>query len=196
MNPSISKIMCCSRASSIAPTIMAISSPPKVANVSSGVLGSYFSETSFRICILWVSCSPCIPVPDPVQSSIGTFRKRCISSDEGEVLPIPISPKPMMLQSCSASCFTSLRPFLIAVAHSSAVMAGSRRILRVPRATLAFTTGTPSGKSKSTPASTTFSLIPFWRQNTLMAAPPATKFITICQVTSFGNGLMPSSVRP
>jgi hypothetical protein len=65
-------------------------------------------------------------------------------------------------------------------------MAGCTALLAVPGAILACTRPGTSPKSWLTPASTTCTARPWSRASTLTAAPPARKFMTICQVTSCG----------
>ena len=79
----------------------------------------------------------------------------------------------------------------------SVVMAGSTARFRVPGATLRRTSASESvGMGVATPTSTTTTSAPTCRARTLMAAPPAQKFATICAVTSWGHGVTPSATTP
>ncbi len=111
-------------------------------------------------------------------------------------MPIPISPKPITLQSGSGIVRLNSAPLFNACSHSSALIAGVLEKFFVPRPIFAATKSGCSGKSPFTPASTTCKLRLCCLQYTFMAAPPLRKFSTICAVTSWGNGLTPSSVIP
>ena len=53
-----------------------------------------------------------------------------------------------------------------------------------------------SGSSESTATSTTRTPAPASSASTLIAAPPFSKFATICAVTSAGNAETPDAVTP
>ncbi|MCY1299691.1 hypothetical protein D9M70_492300 [compost metagenome] len=170
-----------------APAIIAISKPPNVASTSSGACASACSASAASSTSrLRASPASSSPVPRPMQSASGSPVSRCIRHAAAEVLAMPISPKPITLQPCWAWRSTRAMPAVIAAAACSGVIAGSCAKLRVPSAMRQLTSPGAAGSGTRTPASTISSAMPCWRENTLIAAPPARKFLTICAVTSAG----------
>jgi hypothetical protein len=114
------------------------------------------------------------------------------------VLPIPISPKPTYIAAGRPPARGRRRrparwPGRTGRATSPAV----RCSWPCRAATLtSISPSRSSPKSCATPASTTDSPRPFWRAKTLIAAPPARKFSTICQVTSCGKAETPALAAP
>ena len=111
---------------------------------------------------------------------------------------MPISPKLSTLLPSSAHWRTTRAPPARHCSISASVIAGQCRKLRVPRPTFRSMMPRSRGRSKSTPASTTLSLNPCWRQRKLTPPVPWgwVKWQTCCQVTSFGAMLTPSSTIP
>ena len=148
----------------------AISKPPRAASTPNGSAGSGRCSASARAITSAFRATPASssPVPRPA-ASVGEIPVNAHNSAAAAVeLPIPISPAPR--RSPSAAC---AMPASMARWASARDIAGSRVKLRV---------GWP------TPMSTITGSIPYWRQSTVMAAPPARKFATICRVTSCGYG--------
>ncbi len=75
-------------------------------------------------------------------------------------------------------------------------MAGPKAMLAVPMRTLRWRMPAAAERSALTPTSVTTTRAPIWRERTLMAAPPATKFMTIAGVTSAGKAETPSATTP
>src|SRR5207249_2362184 len=71
-----------------------------------------------------------------------------------------------------------------------------RAILSVPRASAQSIRPADRGNGPATPKSATTTRAPACRASTLMAAPPARKFSTICAVTIWGYALTPSATTP
>ena len=121
------------------------------------------------------------PVPFPVMVSIDSSHIAAKMAVAAVVLPIPISPKPMMSGLGSEASITSIPTFKEAIASSS-LMAGPKLMFFVPSPTFLFTT--PDGVSPLAPTSITSIKAPASRANTLIAAPPAEKLCNIWVVTS------------
>ena len=194
ITPSISSTRSSAAACSIAPTMVAISKPPRDASASSASPVSGFAASASRsTAILRCTPSEFSPVPAPVQSTRSTPCRRASSSEADEVLPIPISPS---IRALPGRPRTSSWPLRIACRHCSIVMAGPWLQSAVPGATLHTRSASRGAKSCATPQSTTVSAMPCCFASTLTAAPPARKFSTICQVTSCGKAETPRLTRP
>ncbi len=135
IKPSISKTMRRSAAFSMAPAIMAISKPPKVASTSSGSMAAACLATAASItrCLCRMPSAD-KPVPAPTHCATGVPVSLCISAAAAVVLPMPISPKPSTLP---GSVSTRSMPACMADAHSCAVIAGFLREVAGARALLA-----------------------------------------------------------
>ena len=117
-----------------------------------------------------------------------------MSAAEGVVLPMPMSPVTSSLAPRSSASRATSAPTLSAARASSVLMAGPSARFAVPWRTLrARSPWASPGIGDATPTSTTTTEAPTWRASTLMAAPPAQKFATICAVTSEGHGVTPAS---
>ena len=102
------------------------------------------------------------------------------------VLPMPMSPVPMMDAPRSAAAMASLTPALIQASACVLVMAGPCVMSRVPRPGATTWRSGCAGNGAATPASTMTRSTPRVRAMTLMAAPPARKLSTIWAVTAWG----------
>ena len=160
-----------------------------------------------------------MPVPRPVTSPTERPVMAAMSAADGVVLPMPISPVTRQSAPSATSCSAIKAPTSSAASASAVLMAGSVVRLPVPERTLAerkpatATAGAapaaaaaepptpPAAASRpgigvATPTSTTMTRAPTSRAMTLMAAPPARKFATICAVTACGHGVTPSLSTP
>ena len=117
------------------------------------------------------------PVPRPTQSRAAPPMPAQASAAATVELPMPISPRIRT----EAPGSTAAAPRRNASSVSVSVMAG------------------PAVKScvgVSRSSATTDSAAPETRQSWLIAAPPASKFATICAVTSCGKGFTPRAQMP
>ena len=108
----------------------------------------------------------------------------------GVVLPIPMSPATSTSAPASAASSASRCPSASAAVASATVIASSRSMDPLPRRMRsAQTAGSMPSRydgSASTLTSTMRTVAPTCLASTLAAAPPVTKFATICAVTSGG----------
>jgi len=133
------------------------------------------------------------PVPRPAHSAMSRPASRASRSAAADVLPIPISPSSTTLPGSEA---TISPPAAIASSHCSAVIATPSDESAVPSPILRTISRGRGSKWWRTPASTTWSASECCSASTLIAAPPARKFSTICHVTSLGYADTPCAARP
>ena len=112
------------------------------------------------------------------------------------VFPIPMSPAINRSAPASTSSSAICLPASTAARTSSAVSGSSTARLRLLLRTLCAPIAGVSGSSQSTAMSTTRTPAPATPASTLTAAPPASKFATICAVTSGGYADTPDAVTP
>ena len=134
IKPSISNNTFCSAALNIAPTIIAISKPPNVVSVckTSCPFNVWCLIACLKVIVFCAKPVSSKPVPRPTHSSIGKPHITLIKQLADEVLPIPISPKPITLQPAAISTLAILAPHVSACSHCACVMAGWCKKLAVP----------------------------------------------------------------
>mmetsp|Transcript_23734 Transcript_23734/g.77165 ORF Transcript_23734/g.77165 Transcript_23734/m.77165 type:complete len:217 (+) Transcript_23734:218-868(+) len=128
-------------ASRAAPTIAASSNPPTARSHPSApsLEPTAAPALSARPTAAAFSSLPSSfkPVPAPAASSGGTPARAERIAADAVVFPSPSSPSAII---CAPERDTAAAPAAIAAAHSSALMAGSTHMSRVPRRTLAWCT--------------------------------------------------------
>jgi hypothetical protein len=197
MKPSISSVMRASAAASMAPASMAISKPPKRARMrkassladapAEGRSGQMARACASSACLRARPASSS-PVPRPTQSANGRPVMQWVSSEAEAVLPMPISPKASTLQPAGGNLARQRQPRGSAPGRTRLRSWRRRRGNSPCRQRRLSNRAVPRAcpKSWATPASATTSCMPAWPARALIAAPPARKFSTICQVTSCG----------
>ncbi|CAB4674126.1 unannotated protein [freshwater metagenome] len=160
------------------PVIAAKSAPPTAAN---NAIGSASTARPRRIASrtaahLRIHVASSIPVPSPVTFAASRLVSNPMRVAAGVVLPIPISPGMRRSAPPSISSSAIARPRSKAFWASSKVSASSRSIeplaRRMRRAVTAGALASRYVGSQSTLTSTTRTVAPTCRANTLTAAPP------------------------
>ncbi len=135
-----------------------------------------------------------MPLPAASKGDISHITDAIAAEDV--VFPIPMSPVPIMSNPLSFSDSTISMPLSIESTASSLDMAGPQAMFFVPGPTFLIKSLGSSMSSQATPISTTTTLAPMCLARTFIAAPPWRKLLTICDVTSLGYALTPSSTTP
>ena len=165
-----------------------ISNPPTLESTSMVSSGSgLLTASAFSmISILCASCSSPMPVPFPVIIATGLPVMAATMALAAVVLPIPISPVPMMSSPCFISFSTMSMPASMLLIAWVLVIAGPMYMSAVPAAMLLRIMFLDAVNFTVMPMSTMTTLAPTCRERTFIAAPPLKKFKTICAVTSCG----------
>ena len=137
-----------------------------------------------------------MPVPRPVTRAGGVPVNQAIRAADAVVLPIPMSPVTSRSAPSSISVFATSAPTSSAALASLTDIAGPWAKSSVPGRTLRSSNTGFDVSGEATPTSITTRRAPCWRARTLIAAPPAQKFATICAVTSCGHGVTPERTTP
>jgi hypothetical protein len=119
-----------------------------------------------------------------------------MTAADAVVLPMPMSPVTRQRAPPATASAATAAPTSRAWRASSTDIAGPHRRLAVPGRTLRWSNPGAGGRSEATPTSTTTTSAPAWRASTFTAAPPAQKAATIWAVTSWGQGVTPSTSTP
>ena len=182
----------------ITPASPPISKPPTLASTSSPsrASGSLTARACRTTATLRTSVAASTPVPRPVtRSGVWPVIAAAITLAV-VVLPMPISPVARRSAPASRASPASLAPLSIAWTACSRVIAGPAAMFAVP-GPIGHRTRSGDGPSGlATPKSATTTRALACRARTFTAAPPRTKFSTICAVTICGYALTPSATTP
>ena len=127
----------------------------------------------------------------PVTSATDAPVSTAAMAEEGEVLPMPISPAASRVTPRAASSRAMSMPACRQASASSRVMAGPSLKSRAACMTLRRTRPSTSSRSFFIPTSTTVRRAPALRQKAFIVPPPLTKLRTCISVTSCPVALTP-----
>ena len=193
MKPSTTTGMRSDAPPSMSPLMAASSGPPTLASTSTASLGlgRLIAMPRRMRPALWRTRSEGMPEPMPVTSSTDAPVSTAAMAEEGEVLPMPISPAASRVTPRAASSRAMSMPTCTQANASSRVMAGPSLKSRAACMTLRRTSPSTSSRSFFTPTSTTESRAPALRQKAFIVPPPLTKLRTCISVTSCPVALTP-----